>query len=84
MNANHAVRLIPLLKEFTIFVEYWGPSGVRVGINIDPTKDDPVVNKKKHPTKAGSLESYNYDLYNLGTSKGEPNIQKITLRQVVK
>lgn len=63
------------------FTEYYGPNGVKVNIIHDPTKDDPVRNKKKHPTKSGLLESYNYDILNMGTSDGSPNIQKVTLEQ---
>ena len=61
------------------FVEYWGPNGCKVSIVIDPTYDDPILNKKTHPTKAGVLRSYDYDIFNLGTASGEPNIQKIML-----
>lgn len=62
------------------FNEYRGANGVILQSMIDPTKDDPTRNKIVHPTKQGVVESYNYDIWNLGTSSGEANIQKVKLK----
>jgi len=61
------------------FTEYHGPNGVVLESMVDRTKDNEVRNKKYHPTKQGLVESYSYDLYNTGTTSGEPNIQKVQL-----
>jgi len=64
------------------FMEYRGPNGVKLNIMHDPTKDDPVRNKKYHPVKPGLIESRNFDILNMGTSEGSvPNIQKVTLKR---
>jgi len=61
------------------FTTYEGPNGVVLESMVDTTKDDDVRNKKLHPTAHGLVESYNYDIYNTGTTSGEPNIQKVQL-----
>ena len=63
------------------FMEFEGPNGIKVKVMHDPTKDDPVRNKKYHPTKHGLLESYSYDILNMGTSSGESNLQKVTVKK---
>jgi len=61
------------------FTEYYGANGVKLTSIPDMTKDDPVRNKRNHPTEQGLIESRNYDIYNMGTSSGENNIQKVQL-----
>ena len=63
------------------FMEYIGPNGVKVNIMHDPTKDDPVRNKKYHPSKPGLIESRNFDVLNMGTNEGESNIQKVSVKR---
>lgn len=63
------------------FVEYLAPNNIRVTIEVDPMYDDKVRNKVKHP-KGGVAESYRYDILDIGTIDGEPNIQKAMVRGV--
>lgn len=58
------------------FIEYWGPQGIRVTLAHEPLKDDPIMNIIQHPN-GGPAESYVYDIMDIGTSNGEPNIQKV-------
>jgi hypothetical protein len=58
------------------FVEYMGPNGVKVNLSIDSLYDDRERNKIYHP-KGGVAESYRYDILDVGTNDGEPNIRKV-------
>jgi len=58
------------------FIEFLGPNGIEITVELDKTKDDPVLHKIKHPN-GGVAESYTYDLLDIGTSNGQPNIQKV-------
>jgi hypothetical protein len=62
------------------FLEYIGPNGVKVNVIHDSTKDDIERNKLAFPGKPGKAESYVYDILNMGTSDGRPNIQKFLLK----
>lgn len=62
------------------FLEYYGPNGVKVNIIHDSTKDDIERNKLTYPGKPGKAESYVYDILNMGTSDGRPNIQKFMVK----
>lgn len=62
------------------FLEYIGPNGIKVNIMHDALKDDFVRNKILMPGKAGLAESYVYDIANMGTSDGRPNVQKFSVR----
>lgn len=57
------------------FVEYLGPNGVKVTLMVDSMYDDRERNKLYHPD-GGVAESYRYDIMDIGTTNGEPNIQK--------
>lgn len=59
------------------FIEYMGPEGTKVSFMVDNMYDDNVRNKKMHPSGKGVAESYNYDIFALGTDKGEANIQLV-------
>lgn len=61
------------------FLEYIGPNGIKVNIVHDALKDDFARNKIRYPGKQGFAESYVYDILNMGTSDGRPNIQKVAL-----
>lgn len=63
------------------FLEYIGPNGVKVNIMHDALKDDFERNKIYMPDKPGLAESYTYDIMNMGTSDGKPNVQKVMLKQ---
>ena len=61
------------------FLEYIGPNGIKVNIVHDALKDDFARNKIFYTGKQGLAESYVYDILNMGTSDGRPNIQKVAL-----
>jgi len=61
------------------FTEYYGSNGVMLQSMVDTTKDNNIRNKKLHPSEQGLVDSYNYDIYNTGTTSGEANIQKVQL-----
>ena len=58
------------------FLRFRGPQGIIVEVEHDPVKDDTVHNKDMHPN-GGPVESYTYDILDVGTSNGEPNITKV-------
>lgn len=58
------------------FVEYKGPNGVMFSVSVDSMYDDRTRNKLLHPN-GGVAESYRYDLLDIGTNDGAPNIQKV-------
>ena len=61
------------------FIEYIGPNGIEVSLSIDSMYDDKVRNKEYHPD-GGVTESYRYDILDIGTTNGEPNIQKLVVK----
>jgi hypothetical protein len=58
------------------FIEYIGPNGIKVNISVDSMYDDRNRNKIMHPD-GGVTESYRYDILDMGTTNGEPNIQRV-------
>lgn len=62
------------------FVEYLGPNGIRVKLDVDPYYDDKVRNKIEHPN-GGPAFSYRYDIMDIGTPE-QPNIFKCTIKGV--
>tara|TARA_R110002012_G_scaffold195916_5_gene364164 strand:+ start:3156 stop:4631 length:1476 start_codon:yes stop_codon:yes gene_type:complete len=58
------------------FIEYMGPQGIKVNLSVDSLYDDRERNKIYHPD-GGVAESYRYDILDVGTSDGEPNIRKV-------
>jgi hypothetical protein len=58
------------------FLEYMGPNGIEITLSHEPMYDDPFRNKIMHPN-GGTAESYRYDILDVGTSDGEPNIRKV-------
>ena len=61
------------------FIEYMGPQGIEVSLSIDSMYDDRERNKILHPD-GGVAESYRYDIMDVGTSDGEPNIRKVYVK----
>lgn len=61
------------------FVEYIGPNNIKVQLSVDAYYDDRNRNKIPHPD-GGVTESYRYDIFDIGTTDGEPNIQKVKPR----
>jgi hypothetical protein len=58
------------------FLEYMGPQGIKVNLSVDSLYDDRERNKIYH-SNGGVAESYRYDILDVGTSDGEPNIRKV-------
>lgn len=56
------------------FVEFEGPNGIKFNLSVDGLYSDPSRNKKIHPDN-GLEESYRCDIFDIGTTEGEPNIQ---------
>ena len=61
------------------FTEYMGPQGIKVTLSVDSIYDDRERNKILHPD-GGVAESYRYDILDVGTSDGEPNIRKVYVK----
>lgn len=61
------------------FIEYMGPNGIKVSLSIDSMYDDRNRNKVMHPN-GGVAESYRYDIFDIGTTDGSPNIQKVGVK----
>ena len=61
------------------FVEYHWVNGIKFAIHIDPMKDDPIRNKLPHPD-GGLASSHAFDIWDFGTTGGEPSIQKVALK----
>ena len=61
------------------FVEYIGPNGIEVTLSIDSMYGDRDRNKINHPD-GGVAESYRFDIMDVGTSDGQPNIQKVAVK----
>jgi hypothetical protein len=61
------------------FVEFRGPNNTQFNLSVDSMYDDRNRNKLKHPN-GGVAESYRYDLFDIGTSEGAPNIQKVGVK----
>ena len=57
------------------FVEYLAPNNIKISVEVDAFYDSKVRNKVLHPD-GGVAESYRYDILDIGTIDGEPNIQK--------
>lgn len=61
------------------FVEYLGPNNIKVNLSVDSMYDDRNRNKMAHPN-GGVVESYRYDIFDIGTNDGKPNIQKVGVK----
>lgn len=61
------------------FVEYVGPNKCQFNLSVNSMYDNRNRNKKYH-ADGGVTESYRYDIYDVGTSDGEPNIRKVKVR----
>lgn len=61
------------------FVEYIGPNNIKINLSVDSMYDDRNRNKLMHPN-GGVVESYRYDIFDIGTTDGQPNIQKVGVK----
>jgi hypothetical protein len=55
-------------------------NGIVFSVILDPMKDNPVLNTTRW--KNGLASSYIYDIWDFGTTNGEPNIQRVGLKGV--
>jgi len=60
-------------------MKYVAVNGIEFNIIIDPMKDDPVRNKIMHP-EGGLASSRIYDIWDFGTTDGNPNIQRVAVK----
>ena len=61
------------------FVEYHGPNGIVLKVNVDRFYDDPVRNKVTMPGTNSVAMSYRYDIIYQG-NENEPNIVRCTIK----
>ena len=54
-------------------------NGIKVNILLDPMKDSWVINQITHP-QGGLAQSYVYDIWDVGTTNGEPNVMKVAVK----
>lgn len=59
--------------------KYIAVNGIEFSVMVDPMKDDPVRNKVYHPN-GGLASSYTYDIWDIGTTNGNPNIQRVSVK----
>lgn len=59
--------------------KYVSVNGIEFDVMLNPMRDDPVRNKVKHPN-GGRASSYVYDIWDIGTTNGKPNIQKVVVK----
>lgn len=74
-NAAHQTSLAAGFQ----FVEYRGPNGIVLKINVDRFYDDKVRNKIRFPGKNGKAMSYRFDVMYAG-NENEPNIRKVAIK----
>ena len=63
------------------FVEFRGPNGIKVTLSIDSMYGNRDRNKIAHPD-GGVAESYRFDIMDVGTTDGAPNIQKVGIKDM--
>jgi hypothetical protein len=61
------------------FIEFKGPNNTKVNLSVDSMYDDRNRNKMLHPN-GGVVESYRYDIFDIGTAEGAPNIQRVGVK----
>ena len=59
-------------------MEYIAINGIKFKVMIDPMKDG-YPNTLTHPD-GGLASSYEYDIFDVGTTNGEANIQKVSVK----
>ena len=61
------------------YKSFEGYNGIKFTIMHMPEYDDVIDNRLKHPD-GGYTENYRYTIMNVGTTNGEPNIQKMGVK----
>lgn len=56
--------------------KFMGPQGIIITVAHMPQYDDAVINRMEHPD-GGATENYRMTIFNIGTTNGQPNIQKV-------
>ena len=59
------------------FTTYKGLNGIEITLKHFPIYDNPVFNRKLHPTSGKPLESYRMTFIDFGMRDGESNIRKV-------
>lgn len=59
------------------FTTYKGLNGTEITLKHLPVYDDPIHNRKLHPTTGRPLESYRFTVLDFGINGGESNIVKV-------
>lgn len=59
--------------------QFRGYNGIKVTVMHMPEYDDAVDNRLPHPD-GGFTENYRMTIFNIGTSNGEPNVQKMGVK----
>lgn len=60
------------------FLSYVGVNGIKIRLTIDPMKDG-YPNTMRHPN-GGLASSYIYDIFDIGTTNGDPNIARVSVK----
>jgi hypothetical protein len=58
------------------YKQFLGPQGIIITVAHMPQYDDPILNRMEHPD-GGGVENYRMTIFNIGTTNGEANIQKV-------
>ena len=58
------------------YKQFLGPQGIKITVAHMPQYDDPVLHRMEAPD-GGYTENYRMTIFNIGTTNGEPNIQKV-------
>ncbi len=61
------------------YMSYTFVNGIKFKVMLDPMKDDPIRNKIIHP-EGGLASSYQYDIWDIGTTNGEANIMRVSVK----
>ncbi len=59
--------------------KYVSVNGIEFSVIVDPMLDDPIRNKEYHP-EGGLVSSRAFNIWDFGTSNGEPNIQRVAVK----
>ena len=58
------------------YKQFLGPQGIKITVAHMPQYDDAVLHRMEHPD-GGYTENYRMTIFNIGTTNGEPNEQKV-------
>ena len=61
------------------YIRFKGPQGITYTVMHMPEYDNSIHNRLDHP-EGGQTENYRYTMMNIGTTDGEPNIQKYCVK----